>query len=149
MTTPSQFPKLRGGSAEVSRAQDNIGGTLTPIAQALAKTPIMGSQPTWISFPKDAAFTDTSGQPSAYFVDALSMVQTKGSLTTSAGVAANATIGTMPSGCRPKETQRRPVRGNGVTYQSVTIAPTGVVTCDVAIGAGGTIDLGFSFLAEQ
>jgi hypothetical protein len=105
--------------------------------------------PTWTAPTLDAAFTASVSSPPGYYVDALSRVQTKGSASSAAGVAGGATLTTFPPGLRPKETQRFPVRGNAASYQSVTISPTGVVTVDVAIGAGGSVDFGFSFLAEQ
>lgn len=149
MSTPTQFLKLRG-DGQPARTQDNIDSTLRPIAEALNITPIMGNAPTWQPFPMDPAFASVTGQAApSFYKDALMQVQTQGRMTTSAGVLAGATIGTFATGLRPKLPISRPVRGNGATYQSVTIAPTGVVTCDAAIAPGGTIDLGFSFLAEQ
>lgn len=148
MSAPNQIQKLRG-DGQPTRVQDNVGQVVNPMAQALSRTPIMGSAPVWTEIELDAAFAASSSSPPCLYKDALMRVQTKGSASTSAGVAANATVFTFGAGLRPKETQRLPVRGNGATAQFVTIAPTGVVTCDVAIGAGGTIDFGFSFLAEQ
>lgn len=149
MATPSQFLKLRG-DGQPARAQDNISTTLTPIAQALNQTPIMGTPPTWISHSLNAAFANAGGlyATAAYYKDALMRVWSKGVLTSAAGVAAGAAVLTFPAGFRPRETQRKAVEGNGATVQFISIASSGVCSVEVAVAAAGTLDIDFSFLAE-
>lgn len=150
MATPTQFPKLRGEN-QPSRAQDNISGTLTPIATNLSQTPIMGAAPSWIPFPLVAAFANYGNgyATAAYYKDALWVVRAKGVLVCAAGAAFATTIGTFPVGFRPKETQRKAVEGNGGAVQFISISPLGVCWNEVVVAAGGTLDFDFTFLAEQ
>jgi hypothetical protein len=149
VSSPNQIQKLRG-DGQPARVQDNVGAVLDPIAKALSQTPIMGTAPTWTALQVTTGFAATAGfATAAHYKDSLFRVWVKGALTCAAGCAANTTIATMPSGSRPRETQRKSVMGTGGTAQFVSIAPTGVVTNVLLIGAGGTIDIDFSFLAEQ
>lgn len=150
MASPS-FPKLRGSDEQASRAQDNISQQLQPIAKALSATPIMGaSAPSWIAPSLLNGFANTSGFAAAGFHrDALGYFHGKGVLTNAAGVAAGSTIYVAPSGYRPRETQRFSVRGAAGTVQAVTVTPAGLVSNDLVLAAGDTIDLAFSFLTEQ
>ena len=152
MAAPSRFLKLRAGEdAQSSRVQDSIDATLGPIADRLNQTPIMGAAaPAWISPSLLADFVNVTGQaPAGYHKDALGYVHGKGRVSTAAGQAANVALFVLGSGYRPKEPQSFPVRGNGATFQSLTVAVNGSVSIDVLIAAGGTVDLAFTFLAEQ
>lgn len=147
-TTPTAFPKLRGSDSTLSRTQDNVNIQLGPISQALSQTPIMGSAPIWTPVTLDAAFASL-GAPyatAAYYKDALWRVWSVGVLVSAAGVGAGATVFTFPMGLRPSSTQRKAVEGSGATAQFVSIDAAGVVTVEVAVGAGGTLDVDFSFL---
>jgi hypothetical protein len=151
MVAPSAFPRLRNDEQpQQSRVQDGIQGTLGPLAQALNSTPIMGAAPVWIPVELDPAFTNFGGAfaTAAYYKDSLMRVWVKGVLFSAAGVAAAATVTTLPFGYRPAQTQRKAVEGNGATVQFVSIAQTGVCTVEKLIAAGGTLDIDFSFLAE-
>jgi hypothetical protein len=151
MAAPNRFGVLRSSDPHVSRVQDLISNTLTPVATAVQNSPLMGRTPVWIALAADPAFINL-GAPYAtlaYYVDVLTRLWTKGVLITSAGVGAGATVATLPPGARPKETQRKSVEGNGGTAQFISIAPTGVCTVELAIAAGGTVDFDFSLLAEQ
>jgi hypothetical protein len=147
---PTRFPKLRADPT-LSRAQDAIDPILRGQGQALSQTPLMGAMPTWTPFPFVAAFANF-GSPlatAAYYLDGFNIVRAKGVLTCAGGAGAGTTIGTFPMGYRPAQTQRKAVEGSGATVQFVNIAATGIVTNEVAIGAGGSIDFDFTFLAEQ
>lgn len=148
MATPTRFPRLRGED-QPARAQDNIANTLEPVAQALSVTPIMGAPPpAWIKPDLLADFAPVTGQAApGYHKDALGYVHTKGRVSTAAGQAANVAIMVLQSAYRPLEPQSFPVRGNAATYQSLSVASDGTVSIDVAIAAGGTVDLTFGFLA--
>jgi hypothetical protein len=152
MTTPTKMVKIRNADAHVSRVQDNVSAVLDPVAQSVGSTPIMGAPPpAWVALSLLADFAQTTGQAvSAYHKDALGYVHSKGSVTTAAGQAAGvAVVGPLPLGCRPKEPQRLSVRGNAGAVQAIVIGIDGTLKLDVAVAAGGTVDLGFSFLAEQ
>jgi hypothetical protein len=150
MTTPTKFLRIRG-SSELARVQDNVGKTVDPISRALAKTPLMGGAPVWIAFPLVKAFANIGGAfaVAAYYRDGFNVVRTKGVLVCAAGCGGGAAVGTFPSGYRPKETQRKAVEGNGGNPQAISISPAGVCSVEVAIGAGGSCDFDFTFLAEQ
>lgn len=150
MALPTTFARLRKDPL-TSRVQDQVATTLTPIAQAVASSPLMGGAPVWLALELVPAFANIGGAfaTAAYYKDSLFRVWVKGVLTCAAGCAAGTTIATMPAGLRPAERQRKAVEGNVATVQFISIAPTGVLTNEVLIGAGGSIDLDFSFLAEQ
>src|SRR5258706_752558 len=151
MGNPTQFPRLRDEKQPlVSRTQDSVNIVLGPLAERLNATPIMGVVPVWTAPDLNAAFANGAGFAVAgYYKDSLMRVWSKGVLVTAAGVAAGATVLTFPSGFRPKETQRKAVEGNGATAQFISISPAGVCTVEVAVCAGGSLDIDFSFLAEQ
>lgn len=150
---PPNFLKLRNaGDIQSNRVQDNVSATLGPVATALANTPIMGAPPpSWIRPALLSDFVNVGGgfALTAYNRDALGYVHSKGVVSTAAGHAAGTAIYSLPMGYRPSETQRFPVRGNAGAVQSVVISPNGLVACGLVIAAAGTIDLVFSFLAEQ
>lgn len=150
MTAPSQFPRLRG-DAHDSRTQDNIAGTLTPIASALNATPIMGAAaPAWIAPDLVADFANYGSgfAVAGYHKDCLGYVHGKGKITSAAGVAIGFVMLILPTGYRPSETLTFAVEGSGA-FQSIRVAPNGEVSPAIAVAAGGTVDLDFSFLAEQ
>lgn len=152
MNTPARIAKLRTQSPELSRVQDNVARVVEPTTAALAKTPIMGAPPpSWVNLPFLADFTQTAGQAvPAFHRDALGYIHSKGSVTTAAGQAAGtAVVGALTKGNRPKEPQRLSVRGNAGAAQAIIVGTDGTLTLDVAVAAGGTVDLAFSFLAEQ
>jgi hypothetical protein len=152
MGLSSTFPRLRSDEQpQQSRVQDGIQATLGPVAQALLATPIMGVQPAWTAPTLDKAFGNIGGTfaVAGYYKDSLFRVWSKGVLTTAAGVAGGALVFTFPSGYRPAEVQRKAVEGDAATAQFISISPTGAVTVEVAIGAGGSLDIDFSFLAER
>jgi hypothetical protein len=70
-------------------------------------------------------------------------------VSTTAGKAAGSTIFTLPDGYRPREPLRLSVRGTAGAVQALVVAANGVVSNDVVIAAGGTIDLNVSFLVER
>lgn len=145
------FPKLRGTDEQASREQDNISAQLQPIARALSVTPIMGAAPPpWLKPDLRADFLNIAGFAAAgYHKDALGYVHGKGVVSTAAGQAAAALVYVLPAGYRPNETQRFAVEGNGATVQFISIAANGEVRVEVLIGVGGSLDLGFVFLAER
>lgn len=151
MAAPN-FPRLRGKDAQQSRVQDSIAQQLTPVATALARTPIMGAPPPgWQAPSLLSAFANLGGQHAVagYHRDALGYVHGKGSLQGSgAGTASDAPIYILPMGYRPAEIQRFPVFGGSI-MQWVNVLPTGVVTVGAVMGSGEVIDIAFTFLAEQ
>jgi len=146
------FPKLRGDSEHSSRTQDNIAATLTPLATALAATPIMGARlPAWIRPDLLNGFADY-GSPFAivgFHKDALGYVHCKGVMIHAAGCAAATVIMIFPLGYRPLETQRFSVPGAAVTVQEITVDAAGNASPNAAIAAGAACDFSFIFLAEQ
>lgn len=144
------FLKLRGEGRD-SRTQDNISATLEPAVRALSATPIMGAPPPgWIIPTLLLDFVNATGQAvAAYHRDALGYFHGKGAVSTAAGQGAGSVIFTIPMGYRPRETLRLAVVGNGFTFQAVRVTPSGDVINEVAIAAGGSIDLNFTFLVEQ
>jgi hypothetical protein len=152
MAAPGQFPKLRGDgvSPTVARAQDNIAAAVTPAVEAVNKTPIGGAAPpSWQPLPLSGGFSVVTGKTTAFHVDALKYVHVKLGVSNTAGCAASTALLTLPGGARPAESASFAVRGTGATAQFLIVAKTGVVTVDVAVAAGGTVDGYFSFLAEQ
>lgn len=149
MTTPVRFPSLRDPDApQISRAQDAIGNTLRPVAQALSVTPIMGAAlPSWIQPDLKADFINVAGRTAGYHKNALSYVFGRGRVSTAAGQAGGTTIYTLPSMYRPGLNITFPIPGSA-GFQTLTITTSGVVSVDAAIAAGGTVDLLFCFLAE-
>lgn len=150
------FPKLRGENAQSSRTQDNISQQLQPIAQALAKTPIMGAPaPGWIApsllngFANLGTVGGNNYAVAGYHRDALGYVHIKGVVMIAAGAAAGLPIFALPGGYRPAEWNRFAVDGNGATFNALTVHPDGRIWPELLIAAGGTIDLAISFLAEQ
>ena len=147
----SAFPKLRGPDGQASRVQDNVAKQLQPISSALAATPIMGAAPSaWVGLAPMADFANIAGfAPLSYRLDCLKQLWLIGSVITAAGVLASTQVCALPIGFRPRYLMRFVVRGDAATFQSVTISPTGAVVAELAIGAGGSLDLGgISFLAE-
>lgn len=150
MPPPGTFPRIRSGP-ELARVQDAIASTVNPVTQAVVSTPIMGAAPPpWQPPDLLADFLPVAGQAApGYHRDALGYAHGKGCVSTATGQAAGTVVYVIPAGYRPSEPQRVPVRGNGASYQSLTIAPTGDVSIDVVIAAAGTVDLAFTFLTEQ
>lgn len=152
MAAPNTFPVVREqGNTHSSRVQDNINATLEPLSRALNATPIMGgSTPVWVKPNLTADFVVITGQAQpGYHRDALSYAHLKGTVSTAAGKAAGSTIFTLPDGYRPREPLRISVRGTAGAVQALVVAANGIVSNDVIIGAGGTIDLNVSFLVER
>lgn len=152
VVTSNRFVALRG-TAHDSRTQDNISATLTPIATALNKTPIMGAPPpdwTLITLENGFEYTTTNQQQPAFQKDALGYVWAAGGgIQNAAGVAANTVVWTFPLGYRPGAVIHFAVKGNGATAQFIEVRPNGEASVEVAVGAGGYLDFYFSFLAEQ
>lgn len=155
MAIATAFPMLQNKDPEFTRWAQAANAAFQPVASALANTPIMGAPPpSWVNLDfapgaPGARFEQTaSAVVVAYHVDDLGYVHTKGRATHAAGCAAGTALLTLPMGARPHEAQAFPVRGNGATYQSLAVSPAGVVTVEVAIPAGGTVDFTISFLAE-
>ncbi len=148
----SAFIKLRGGDPAASRTQDNISAQMQPVATALAATPIMGAPPpNWIAPTLVGGFANTGGALAiaGFHKDALGYVHMKGALTNAAGTAAATIIFTLPIGYRPAATQRFSVRGFAGAVQAVSITSVGLVSNDLVLAAGDTIDLALSFLGER
>ena len=152
MAASSNFLKLRSGDDERgTRTQDNISGTLAPIATALNATPIMGAPaPPWIPPDLKADFVNyAQGYAIAgYHRDALGYVWGKGKVTSATGQVAGTVMFTLDAGYRPDLILTFAVEGSGA-FQSIRIAPNGQVTTTLNVGAGGSVDLDFRFLAEQ
>jgi hypothetical protein len=51
-------------------------------------------------------------------------------------------------GERPKYEQRIPVKGTAATFQCILISPNGNISVEVAVAAGGSVDLCGSYLAD-
>jgi hypothetical protein len=153
MAAADAFLKLRGSGVQpaVARAQDNIAATVNPVVSAVNKTPIGGAAaPSWQPLALLGGFAPVTGRSTtAYHVDALKYVHFKTGVANAAGCVANTTLATMPAGTWPKETACFSVRGTGSTAQFITVSSKGVVSVDVAVAAGGTVDGYFSYLAEQ
>lgn len=152
------FIKLRGGlDPVVSRLQDNIDATLRPVASALLNTPIMGAAaPAWIpaQLLNNWANAGAPFATCAFHRDALGYVHCKGVLLNTVGVAGTtvaSAIMQFPVGYRPRESQRFPVRTTASAIQFVLVDMTnaGLAIPLVAVGAGGSCDFAFTFLAEQ
>jgi hypothetical protein len=132
---------------------------LQATAQALSQTPIMGVLPVWTPatlLAADAAapqkfWTNIGGTfaVAAFYKDALFRVWCKGVVNNNSAGPSSFAVLQFPAGFRPKETQRFSVEGNGATAQFVSVSPTGLVTPEVAVASLGSLDLAFSFLAEQ
>ena len=146
------FSKIRSSDPIISRVQDMIADQVNPAAKAWAATPIMGAPPPpWVGLSLLADFVNAGGGEAvaASHLDALGYVHLKGLILTAAGTAAGTLIMTLPAGQRPKETQRFAVRGNTATAQFLKLLPTGALSHDIVIAAGGTLSLSISYLAEQ
>lgn len=151
MASPSQFLKLRGPE-QPTRAQDNIAGTLEPIAKALNATPIMGAPPpAWIpmSLVGGFAFTGLGQVMPEYSKDALGYVWVRGAIVNAAGCAVNTVFTTFPIGYRPSYSAHFAIKGNAATAQFVGVDSNGNAYVEVAVAAGGFTDMYFAFLAEQ
>lgn len=150
MATPSQFLKLRG-EGQPARAQDNISATLTPIANALGATPIMGANPPpWIAMDLLGGVVATTAQRvPTYHRDALGYVWAGGSFTApGGGLLATAVVWTFPMGYRPESAIHFVAQSVGA-LQFLTVAPNGDVSVDQAVLGAGVTQFYFSFLAEQ
>ena len=150
MSGPPPFPKLYGSTSEQARVQDSIGTQLTPVARAVAGTPMLnGTLPQWIAISLAAGFANLGGSfaTAAYHKDALGYVHVKGQIVCAAGCAAFTPIFTLPMGFRPHETLRLPSEGVGA-YQGIDVTTYGPFQNVVAIGAGGGMSLACSFLAD-
>lgn len=151
MTTPARFLQVRT-PGNASRVQDNINQTLQPVAEALQQTPIMGAPaPDWVTLlPLQNGFAATGGGQAspAYHRDALGYVWVKAAFTSAAGAAANTVVCALPVGYRPAETLHFAVKGTAGTVQFISVAPSGDCAVEVAVAAGGFVDVSFSFLAE-
>jgi hypothetical protein len=151
MPAPSRFPKLRT-EEHSSRVQDNIDGTLGPIAEALNATPIMGADPpAWIRPNLLNDFVNVGGGNAlvAYHKDALGYVHVKGVVTHVAGVGAGTSLFAFAMGYRPSEELLFAVYGTGATAQFLSVSADSNVYNQVAVAAGGIIGFTLSFLAEQ
>ena len=148
---PSLFPVLRGPDAQQSRVQDNVQGVLGPIASALQATPIMGAPaPAWILPELLNGYSNSAlaGATSVSFNrDCLGYVHIKGGALSAAGTGILTQIFVLPMGCRPNSNRVFPA-SMGATMNSVVIADTGIVTGLLAVAAGASVYLEFSFLAE-
>jgi hypothetical protein len=151
MVTPTRFPRLRG-EGQPSRAQDNIAGTLDPVARALAATPIMGAPaPTWIQPSLLGDLTNLGGgnATAGYHKNALGYVWMKGVITSAAGLAGGTQLLQLDMGYRPSETILFPVWSDAGAGQAISVDPSGIVFCQAAVGVAGWLTLNVSFLAEQ
>lgn len=153
MAGSPDFPRLRSGG-DASRTQDNVAGQLGPVAKAVAGTPMLsGTLPQWVTFSLAAGFSHTNSfsptfAPGSYHIDALRYVHIQGSLLCAAGCIAGTLVLVVPQGFRSKYQQRIPVKGNGATYQSLALDQSGNLSVEVAIAAGGFVDLYGSWLAD-
>jgi hypothetical protein len=145
-----QFPKVRTGG-DASRTQDNIAGQLSPVARAVASSPMLdGTLPTWqrLSLTPDFVNNTTANVAAvAWHKDSLGYVHLQGNADTAAGQAAGFVFVTLPAGARPRNNQYLPVAGNG-TVIWVIIRPTGTIELGSAVGAGSGLALSGSFLAD-
>ncbi len=155
MAGSPQFPKTRGADVEQSRVQDNIAGQVAPVARAVAAPPMLhGTVPQWISFSLLVTGTLANNTTSpllpaaGYYLDPFRRLWVQGSLVSAAGCAAATVFTTLPKGLRPRYQQRLPVKGTGGTFQSILFDPGGNVSVEVAVAAGGFVDLSGSFLAD-
>lgn len=153
MAGQTAITKLRGSDVkpELSRAQDNAALLLDAVTRAVNKTPIGGAAaPAWVPIAPATGFAAVVGQAApASHIDALKYVHLKFGVANAAGCAANTAMLTLPQGQRPLESIRFAVRGTAATAQFINISKLGVVTVEVVIAAGGTVDGYVSFLGEQ
>lgn len=151
MGSPPRFLKLREPGT-LSRAQDAIDTTLTPVAEALGNTPIMGARaPVWIQPDLLSGLVNFGGgnATAGYHKDALGYVWSKGTVSSAAGVGAGTQLFRLGAGYRPAATIIFPVWNSAGVAQAVSVDPDGYVYNQVAVGAAGWISLVFSFLSEQ
>lgn len=151
--TPTRFLRLREASQPVAaRTQDNVGATLDPLARAVGATPIMGAPPPhWVTLQPLNGFAQTGGtqKAMAYQRDALGYVWTAGSFTSVAGAAAAVVAWSYPKGLRPGAVVHFAVKGTAGTVQFISVSPNGDAAIEVAVAAGGFVDVYFAFLAER
>lgn len=151
VTSPTQFPRLRGGPELTTRAQDNINSTLGPLAEALNATPIMGAPPpAWLRPSLLNGFVDrgTTNEASGYHKDALGYVWLTGVITHATGVAGGTLLLVMPLGYRPRGTIIIPVWSSAGAGQAISINADGTTFCQAAVAAAGWLTLNASWLAE-
>lgn len=148
----NRFPVIRGPDAQQSRVQDNIQGVLAPVARALQNTPVMGAPPpAWILVSVLNGF-DSPAQAQfdsfAFHKDCLGYVHIKGSAIHAAGTAAFTTLFILPKGYRTLKTRIFAASASGGAVQQAFLTNAGEVQNRVAMAAGSSIYLEFSFLAE-
>ena len=151
MSAPANFLKLRGIDATQTRTQDNINGTLAPVAAALGATPIMGAPPpAWIR----PDILNGYGQLAAplplcaYHKDALGYVHTKIALDHAAGAVAGTVAFVYGSGYRPSETLTFSGCDAAGVLMAMTLDSAGNLSNLAALAAADTVRMCFSFLAE-
>lgn len=149
MAGSPDFPKVRSGG-DASRTQDNVAGQLTPVAKAVAGTPLLkGTLPAWVPISLSTGYANFGAQfgPAAYHRDSFLYTHLTGLVTSAAGVGAFTQLGVLPMGYRPRCTIRLAVDG-GATYQALDITAMGIISNTVAIAAAGVMFLDCSFLAD-
>lgn len=146
-----KFARVRTASVELNRVQDSIAAVLDGVARAVQATPAFGAFPGWVVPSLSPPWANLGGAfASAGFLrDMAGVVHVKGVLLNGSGAGSSAPIFTLPAGYRPSATLRFAVEGAGATAQFLSVTSLGVVTPEVAVAAGASCDLTFSFFAEQ
>ncbi len=157
MAGSPNFPRLRGGDPQQTRVQDNIGAQVSSVAKAVAATPMLnGTLPAWVWYSLTGGFANNTNvgtggtvtAPASRHRDSLGYFHLQGALTHAAGCAAGTVLAVAPMGERPKYEQRIPVKGTGGTFQCILVSPNGNISVEVAVAAGGSVDLCGSYLAD-
>lgn len=149
MPAPSRFPVIRGADGQQSRLQDSIQQTLEPVVTALRNTPIMGAAPPALIRP---TLLNGFSNPTAdfefvgYRINCLREVRVQGRASHVAGTGVQTVVFVLPAGYRPRATRSFAVSG-GATFNAALVFANGEVQNRLAIAAGGSIYLEFTFQA--
>lgn len=148
MAGSPQFPRNRTGG-DASRTQDSVAGQLGPVARAVSATPLLeGTLPLWVALalvPDFINSTTINEAAAASHKDALGYTHVQGRISSAAGQVAGFVFATLPEGQRPSRIQYIPVVGPALW---IVVQPTGTMALGTGVGAGGTVLLSGSFLAD-
>lgn len=146
-----QLTNLRGKDPGANRQTDAIARLVTPVCQAVMRTPIMGAPPpTWIIPDLMSGLTQYGNgySPLRYHRDALGYVHVVGGLYSAAGAAPGSTVAVLPSGYRPKYHMTL-IGEIGGAFGIFAMRSYGSIEIPFGIGAGLAMGFAFDFLAEQ
>lgn len=151
------FSPIRTANPELSRVQDQVVGTLNPIARAVGATPIGGAPlPGWIRGQPVGGVTPIGSgfQPLSYYIDTVSLrVELGGGFTTAGGLVAGDFFMQLPAGARPAFNRAfcgTALVGGVPVPVSFGVRSDGGCAAFVALAAGDSLIIdGASFRVEQ